>query len=183
MTVNVVTGFETIYDIMVGCLERENVENGLLEDVETIVNTYCNEEHIDEPVIWVTQHPTTTYRQADISQTTELTVPFEFDCGVYEVDLDDGFDASQNLANRVILAILKNWQTIQSEYLPGQRLIKNITLNTYSPVGYVDVTNKSDKVMVTGVLLDVNIVVNWRNCCKVYEQNKEEENNAEYLEG
>ena len=175
MTVNVVTGFETIYDIMIGCLERENTTNGLLEDVETIVNTYYNEEHIDEPVVWVTQHPTTTYRQADISQTTELTVPFEFDCGVYEVDLDESNLASQNLVNRVIMSILNNWQTVQAEELPGQRLIRNITLQTYSPVGYVNVAGKSDKVMVTGVVLNVNVVLNWRMCLRLLEQQGEDD--------
>ena len=182
MSVNVVTGFEKVYKIMLGCLERENTTGGLLEDVETIVNSYYEENPINEPVVWVTQHPTTANRQADLSQTMELTVPFEFDCGVYEIDLDDSFEASQNLANRVILSILRNWLQVQSEELPNQRLIKNITLQTYSPVGYVNVTNKSDKVAVTGVILNVNIIVNWRLCCKIYEQNKEE-NNESFLEG
>ena len=135
---------------MIGCLEAENTTDGLLEDVETIINSYYNESHLEEPIVWVTQHPATANRQADLSQTMELTVPFEFDCGVYEADLEESNLASQNLANRVIMSILNNWQTIQATELPGQRLIRNITLQTYSPVGYVNVTNKSDKVAVTG---------------------------------
>ena len=168
--VNIITGFEYIYKVMLGCLELENVENGLLADVETIVNSYYNEAHLDEPIVWVTQHPCTASRQADLSQNMELAVPFEFDCGVYEVDLDDSFNASQNLANRVIISILKNWQSVQADLLPGKRLIKNITLQTYSPVGYVNVTNKSDKVAVTGVVLNVNIFINWKMCCKLLER-------------
>ena len=175
MTVNMITGMEKLYTIMLGCLEHENVENGLLEDVETIVNSYYNEDHVEEPVIWVTQHPSNANRQVDLSQTMELTVPFEFDCGVYEVDLDDSFTASQNLTNRVIMSILNNWQTIQATELPGQRLIRNITLQTYSPVGYVNVTNKSDKVAVTGVILNVNIILNWRMCYKLLQQNNNEQ--------
>jgi hypothetical protein len=103
----------------------------------------------------------------------ELTVPFEFDCGCYEAELEESNLASQNLANRVIMAILNNWQTIQSQELPQQRLIRNITLQTYSPVGYVNVTNKSDKVAVTGVILNVNIILNWRMCYRLIEQNGE----------
>ena len=180
MTVGIVTGMEKLYTIMTGCLETENVTDGLLEDVETIINSYYNESHLEEPIVWVTQHPARANRQADLSQTMELTVPFEFDCGVYEVDLEDSNLASQNLANRVILSILNNWQTIQSTELPGQRLIKNITLDTYSPVGYVNVTNKSDKVAVTGVILNVNVILNWRMCYqRVQQQNLEEQTEEE----
>ena len=166
MTVGIVTGMEKLYDIVIGCLARENVTDGLLEDVETIINSYYNESHLEEPIVWVTQHPATANRQADLSQTMELSVPFEFDCGCYEVDLDDGNLASQNLANRVIMSVLNNWQSVQAEMLPNHRLIRNVTLQTYSPVGYVNVTNKSDKVMVTGVILDFNVIINWKQCDK-----------------
>lgn len=166
MTVNILTGFEKINEIINSCITSEMTENGILSDVETFVNTYYEEGQVEEPVIWLTQHPTTASRQADISQTMELTTPFEFDCGVYEVDLEDANLASQNLANRVILSILKNWQRIQAEKLPGQRMIRNITLETYSPMGYVNVAGKSDKVPMTGVILNVNHLVNWTLCCK-----------------
>ena len=175
MTVGIVTGMEKLYTIIIKCLEEENKENGLLEDVETIVNSYYNESHLEEPIVWITEHPSSANRQVDISQTMELKVPFEFDCGVYELDLDDSFNASQNLANRVIMSILNNWQRVQAEELPNQRLIKNITLQTYSPVGYVNVTNKSDKVAVTGVILNVNIVINWRMCYRLIQQQNEGE--------
>ena len=166
MTVNIKTGFEKINQIINACITREICEDGLLEDVETFVNTYYQEGSVDEPVIWITQHPTTAGRQADISQTIELVTPFEFDCGVYDVEIEDANIASQNLANRVILAVLKNWLTVQAEVTPGHRMIKNITLDRYSPLGYVDVKGKSDKVPVTGVVLNVHHIVNWSLCCK-----------------
>ena len=166
MTVNIITGFEKINTIINCCITREMTTNGLLEDVETFVNTYYQEGSIDEPVIWITQHPTTAGRQADISKTIELVTPFEFDCGVYDVDIEDANTASQNLANRVILAVLKNWLTVQSEVIPGHRMIKNISLDRYSPLGYVPVKGKSDKVPVTGVVLNVHHLVNWSLCCK-----------------
>ena len=94
MTVGIVTGMEKLYTIITKCLETENTTGGLLEDGETIINSYYNESHLEEPIVWVTQHPATANRQADISQTMELTVPFEFDCGCYEADLEES-----NLAN------------------------------------------------------------------------------------
>ena len=178
MTVNILTGFEKINQIMNCCITREMTEGGLLEDVESFVNTYYDEGRVEEPVIWMTQHPTTASRQADISQTMELTTPFEFDCGVYEADMEDANMASQNLANRVILSILKNWQTAQAELLPGQRMIRNITLETYMPMGYVDVDGKSDKVPITGVILNVNHIVNWVLCCRQIQQDNGDNNNG-----
>ena len=144
MTVNILTGFEKINEIIKECITREITTDGLLEDVETFVNTYYEEGSIDEPVIWITQN-----------------------------DIEDANMQSQNLANRVILSVLRNWQTVQAETLPGQRMIKNITLNRYSPLGYVNVKGKSDRVPVTGVVLDVNHIVNWSLCCKQLNNNGE----------
>ena len=174
MTVNIKTGFEKLDQIMNECITREITQGGLLNDVETFINTYYEEGQVEEPVIWMTQHPTTATRQADISQTLELNTPFEFDCGVYDVEIEDANRQSQNLANRVILAILKNWQTVQAEVLNNKRMIRNITLETYSPIGYVDVTGKSDKVPVTGVILNIHHIVNWSMCLKEINQNNGE---------
>lgn len=171
MTVNILTGFEKINAIINRCITDEIVENGVLSDVETFVNTYFNEGQVDEPVIWITQHPTTVERNADISKTLLLKTPFEFDCGVYEKEIEDANTSSQNLCNRVILSILKNWQRVQSEEIPNQRMIRNITLETYSPMGYVPVTGKSDKVPITGVILNVYHVINWQQCCRQIQNN------------
>ena len=166
MTVNILTGFEKINEIMNTCITREITTDGILEDVETFINTYFNEGQVDEPVVWITQHPTTVEKNADISKTLLLKTPFEFDCGVYEKEIEDANTSSQNLCNRVILSILKNWQGVQNEIIPGHRMIRNITLETYSPMGYVPVTGKSDKVPVTGVILNVYHIINWQQCCQ-----------------
>ena len=166
MTVNIITGFEKINTIINKCITDEMTQDGLLSDVETFINTYYNEGQVEEPVIWITQHPTTVERNPDISKTALLKTPFEFDCGVYETEIEDANTSSQNLCNRVILSILKNWQTIQAEELPGQRMIRNIELDTYSPMGYVNVEGKSDKVPITGVILNIYHIINWQQCCR-----------------
>ena len=171
MTVNILTGFEKINTIINKCVSDEINPDGLLSDVETFINTYFNEGQVDEPVIWITQHPTVVEKNADISKTLLLKTPFEFDCGVYEREIEDANTSSQNLCNRVILSILKNWQTVQSEELPNNRMIRNITLETYSPMGYVQVTGKSDKVPITGVILNVYHVINWQQCCRQITNN------------
>ena len=178
MTVNIITGFEKINTIINKCITDEMTQDGLLSDVETFINTYYNEGQVEEPVIWITQHPTTVERNPDISKTALLRTPFEFDCGVYETEIEDANTASQNLTNRVILSILKNWQTIQASELPGNRMIRNIELDTYSPMGYVNVEGKSDKVPITGVILNIYHIINWQQCQQLANQNNGDNNNG-----
>ena len=156
---NIVVGMETLQTILAGCITTEMTPNGLLEDVATFKKIYLEEEHIDEPFIWMYQHETRPGRQADISRTMELTTPFQFNCAVYEPELEDANESTMNLATRVILAVQKNWQTIQNQELPGQRLIRNITLETFYPLGTVDVNNKSERLPVIAVVLNVNHII------------------------
>ena len=173
MTVNIVSGFENIYKIMKGCIEAEMTETGLLKDVETFIPVYLEEEHVEEPVVWMYQLETTPSRGADISQTMELTTPFQFNCAFYEKDIEDANTSCQNLACRVVLAILNNWQTVQSEVLPGNRMIRNITLDRYYPLGTITVNGKSERLPVIGVRLNVNHIINWKLCCRTINDEEE----------
>ena len=81
----------------------------------------------------------------------------------------------QNLACRVVLSILNNWQTVQNTVLPGNRMIRNITLDRYYPLGTIQVNGKSERLPVIGVRLNVNHVINWRMCCRTINDNNEDE--------
>jgi len=163
---NIVYAMSNIHEIMKGCIEAEMVTDGFLSDVNTFHPVYVEESHIDEPYIWMYQHETIPSRQADISQTMELTTPFQFNCSVYERELEDAVISSQNLATRIVPSILNNWQRLQDEITSGQRIIRNITLETFYPMGTIDINNKSERLPVVGVVLNVNHVINWRLCCK-----------------
>ena len=175
MTVNIVSGFENIYKIMKQSIEAEMTPTGLLKDVETFIPIYNEEEKVDEPLIWMYQLETTPSRQADISQTMELTTPFQFNCAVYERDIEDANTSTQNLACRVVLSILNNWQTVQNQILPGNRMIRNITFDRYYPLGTIEVNGKSERLPVTGVILNVNHIINWKLCYRTINQDNEEE--------
>ena len=170
MTVNIVSGFENIYKVMKGCIEAEMTTGGLLESVETFIPVYLDEERVEEPVVWMYQLETTPVRQADISQTMQLQTPFQFNCAFYETDIEDANTSCQNLACRVVLSILKNWQTVQSTLLPGNRMITNITLDRYYPLGTIEVNGKSERLPVIGVRLNVNHIINWKQCCKTIQE-------------
>ena len=62
MTVNLITGFEIVYNVIKESVEAEICTGGLLEDVETFIPVYTNEEHVEEPVVWMHQLETTPGR-------------------------------------------------------------------------------------------------------------------------
>ena len=175
MSINIVDGFENIYKVMKGCIDAEMTTNGLLEDVETFIPIYNEEEKVEEPLIWMYQLETLPTRNPDISQTMELQTPFQFNCAVYEPEIEDANKECQNLACRVVLSILKNWQTIQAS-LDTPRFIKNITFDRYYPLGTITVNGKSERLPVTGVILNVNHIINWRMCCRTIDDNEESNN-------
>jgi len=162
----IVQSFEFLPEIMKYCIEKEMTdEKGILKDVNTFIPIRYQEAVVDEPVIWMSQHPSRADRQADISQTMDLITPFEFDCAVYERDLEDAEKASQNLTMRVIAAIRLNYLEAQKEIVGG-RIIRRIGLETYTPVGEVQINGKSDRLPATGVILNIVHTINWDVCCK-----------------
>ena len=120
------------------------------------------------------QLETTPVRNADISQTMELSTPFQFNCAFYETDIEDANTSCQNLACRVVLSILNNWQTIQTQLLPGERMITGISLDRYYPLGTIEVNGKSERLPVIGVRLNVRHIINWKMCCRTINDNEDE---------
>lgn len=173
MTVNIVSGFENVYKVLKQSIEAEMTDEGLLSSVETFIPVYLDEERVEEPVVWMYQLETTPNKQADISQTMQLTTPFQFNCAFYETDIEDANTSCQNLACRVVLAILNNWQTVQATLLPNQRMITNITLDRYYPLGTIEVNGKSERLPVIGVRLNVNHIINWKMCCRTINDEEE----------
>ena len=167
---NLITGLESITETIKECIKRENTAGGLLEDVEDIITVYNNEEGVEEPAVWMVQHPTTPTNNVDLRQQLTLDSPFEFVCIEYDSDPEEAEKKSQNLATRVVLSVLKNYQSVQTD-LGYTRTIRKIEFNTYRPVGEISVVGKSDKVPVTGIILDVIHDINWMNCCRKLEEN------------
>lgn len=162
---NIPESFESIKKVLQKCIEKEITQDGLLSNVETFIPVYHNKSVVEEPVVWMTQHPSYAERQADISQTMDVTTPFEFTCAVYHPDLDEAENASQYLALNVVLAITKNFLQVQKELL-GRRIIKRIDLGTYYPVGQVEIVGKSESVLATSAVLNIVHTINWMMCCK-----------------
>lgn len=187
---SLITGLESVTKAIKTCIRNENVNGGLLEDVEDIITVYNNEDGVEEPAVWMVQHPTIAVNNVNLSQRLTLESPFEFVCIEYDEDPEKAEEKSQNLATRVALSVLKNYKTAQSS-LGYDNTIRKIEFNTYRPVGEISVVGKSDKVPVTGIILNVIHDVNWMNCCRQLEEaaatnndnvNEEDENEEEIEE-
>lgn len=169
----IIKGLESISETMKGCVQEENVPGGLLEDVETIIKSYNNEEGIDEPAIWIVQHPTVPDGKVNLSYKLKLVSTFEFVCIEYDEDPEIAERKSQNLATRVALSVLKNFKKVEADLGYGHT-IAWIEFNTFRPVGEIAVQNKSERIPVSGIILDVVHFVDWNNCCKKLERSDDD---------
>ena len=67
---------------------------------EVVVNYVSGEDGIEEPAIWIVQHPTIAEEKVNLSQKLRLRSPFEFVCIEYDNDPEIAEIKSQNLATR-----------------------------------------------------------------------------------
>ena len=170
---NIITSQEVITKRIKECITSEMNPNGLLYDVETFVPSYRMEEEMEEPLIWLFEHPTTTAndKTGALSQKLYLQTPYEFVCVVYdEDDIEESEMLGKNLASRVAASIAKNHIKLNED-----RIIKKIEFETLYPVGEVEIRNKSDEAPATSVRIIAKYWIDWMNCCR--KKNNNENNN------
>ncbi|WP_406532509.1 hypothetical protein [Methanobrevibacter sp.] len=157
---------EKVLEIVEDCLMHEKeTENGLLNHVKTIISVYNNEYGIDEPAIWIVQHPVTGSSNDNLSQELTLNYTIEFACVEYDKDPKIAEKKARQLAAKVAQSIKNNYRTIQYNKFQD-RIIENVKFNTLHPVGDgIDVEGKTLKVPVAGIVLDFEFTIDWVNSC------------------
>ena len=156
---------EAILEIVEDCLNYEKTkENGLLNHVKTIIPIYNNEYGIEEPAIWIVQHPVTAASDDNLSQELTLKSTIEFVCVEYDPDPEIAEKKARQLASKVGLAIKSNYRKIQYNKFQD-RLIENVKFNAIHPVGELDVEGKTEKTPVAGIILDFEFTIDWTNYC------------------
>ena len=165
--VDLTHSLDQVTEIIKKCVYSEHTENGLLEDVKTIIPVYHNEYGVDEPCIWITQHPSFSKddNKRNLDKTITMITPFQFTCVEWDKDPEIAEKKGQNLATRVGVCVQRNYLKIQKE-LGYSRTIEHIYFNSYFPTGEVEVQGISEKVPCTAIILDVVHRVNWSNCIK-----------------
>lgn len=146
-------------------LTLENVEGGLLEDVEDIYASNTIEENLETPCVWIYENPTTSYKDPTLENEMLLSTVFDFVCTDYDEDLEIAQRKCKNLASRVCASILKNRNTPMTETDP-LRLFYKITFVFLHPNGEVDIVNKNEKTPSAMLRLEFLHKIDWMKCCK-----------------
>ena len=162
---NLTEKIEAILEIVEDCLkhEKENPE-GILRHVRTIIPIYNNEYGIEEPAIWIVQHPITRDENENISQVLKLKSTIEFVCVEWDPDPKIAERKARQLAANVDTAIRTNFRRIQFDKF-HERVILNVEFNTLYPVGEIPVEGKTEKTPVSGIVLDFTFNVNRKITC------------------
>lgn len=155
---------ENIIEIVEDCLNKEKESSeGLLQHVKTIIPVYNNEYGIEEPAIWIVQHPITQERQETVDEIV-LNSTIEFACVEYDKDPKIAEQKARLLASNVAPAIKNNYRKIQYDKF-NDRIIEDVKFNTLYPVGEIPVEGKQEKVPVAGIVLDFEFTVDWVDYC------------------
>lgn len=171
---NIVSSQEIITSRIKECIYNEMTPDGLLSDVNTFIPSYRMDEEMDEPCIWLFEHPTTIAndKTGALSQKLYLQTPYEFVCIVYdEDDIEQSEMKGKNLAGRVARSITKNQRQVNND-----GAISKILFDALYPVGEVAIKNKSDSAPATSVRIIAKYYIDWTNCCKKKNENENNDN-------
>ena len=161
---NIIDSQELVTIRIKECIYSEMHSGGLLHDVETFIPSYRMDEPMEEPCVWLFEHPTTVAddKKGLLGGELYLQTPFEFVCIVYDDDdIEQSEMAGKNLASRVTLSIIKNIIKLNKD-----GAIKKIDFDTLYPVGEITIKNKSNKAPATSIRIIVKYYIDWMKCCK-----------------
>jgi len=162
---DIVTQTEIVTRTIKHYLTVENKENGLLEDVQTIIKSITTDMAIDTPCVWINEKGTFPYGKNNLSHTQELSSTYEFVCIDYDDDLEIAQDKSKNLATRVVTTILKHLNVSRENETDPLRLFSKVEFKELL-VGTVPITNKLDGTPASSVTLDFVYTIDWLKCRK-----------------
>ena len=63
---------------------QKEIDNGILDDVETFITSYQNEMELETPTIWLNQHEWSGYKDEALANKYKVIVPIEFACIEYD---------------------------------------------------------------------------------------------------
>lgn len=167
MKYNIVNGMGAVTHAVKECVRMENVEGGILEDVETIIPISENDVPIDPPAVWIAQHPTIQYGKENLSNVLNLQSTFEFVCVDYDDDLEVAEELGQNLATRVGACILKNHNKVRQPGFENERLFQKVKFHTFYPVGQVKIAGKAESVPAASIVFDFIHQIRWLDCIRI----------------
>lgn len=161
----IVEQFGLVTEEIKNYIKTENTPTGILSDVQEVIYSNNTEGSIDEPCIWIVEHPTIESEKhkgkGSLSHITYLQTSFEFVCVEYDPDLEQSDIKAKNLASRVGSCIIKNFNKGNNGHI-----FSNFKFETLYPAGEVAVAGKSEKVPVTSIVFTFYYKIDWWKCLK-----------------
>jgi hypothetical protein len=169
MTMSLEEGLAAPLRVIKAYLNAEMVEEGLLEDVETLNIGFESDTPIEFPSVWIGEEPTVVDEAGNpnLSQTMFLRTPFTFACAVYENDPEQAEYQAKNLATRVGASILKHFNQLKSQPTDPDRIFQTIRFNAVNPNGEVQIEGKRDRIPCVAIVFDFVYPVRWLYCNRV----------------
>lgn len=166
MREDIVTSLDIVTRNVKNYVTSENVPEGILSDVNTIIKSTKSDITIDEPAVWISQHPTIMEDEKAINfgGLQRLQTTFEFICVEYDEDLETAEDKGINLATRVGKCILKNFNKVKDKETDPIHIFDNVSLVALYPVGEVSVEGKATRIPATSIVMKFTYQVNWKKC-------------------
>lgn len=166
MSLSIIKGMDTVSRNVKNYIAVETATGGLLEDVETVINSVNSDVPSDPPCVWIIEHPTIPYSEANLSHTQRVSTTFEFVCLEEDSDLEIAQIKGENLATRVGASILKNANRIKESPDDPDRLFDKILFKALYPVGEVAITDKQEKIPATSIILEFIHSFKWLECLR-----------------
>lgn len=166
MREDIVTSLDIVTRNVKYYITSENNTGGILEDVNTIIRSSNTDVTIDEPAVWIIQHPTIMKDEnaINLNGVQQLETTFEFVCVEYDDDLEASEIKGINLASRVAKCILKNFNKIKDNENDPVHIFDNVNMEALYPVGEVNVEGKAKRIPATSVVMKFTYTVNWKKC-------------------
>lgn len=159
------SNIETIITVIPDTIEQwiqKEIDEGILQDVETFITSYENDVELDTPSIWMIQHEWESYEEKPLAQKYTLKLPVEIACIEYDDNLKEGEYKTLNMVGRVIAGILKHYRRKQKLFT-----FRKIELREIYPNGSLKINNKHAVVAVSGVILDFIVDIDWMKCYRI----------------
>ena len=167
MSLNIVKGMDTVSRNVKKYIAIETATGGLLEDVETVINSVNSDIPVDPPCVWIVEHPTIPYDNNNLSNTQRVVTTFEFVCVEHDDDLEIAQIKGENLATRVGACILKNLNNVRDDEDDPIRVFDKVVFKALYPVGEVSVVGKQEKIPATSIIFEFIHTFDWLKCKKI----------------
>ena len=134
--------------------------------MNTIIRSVSLDGTVDEPAIWIVQHPTIMEDEKAIyfGGTQKLQTTVEFLCVENDDDLEVAEMKGLNLATRVGKCILKNINRVKDKPDDPKHIFEKVMLETLYPAGEITVEGKAKRIPATSIIFKFTYPVNWRKC-------------------